>query len=179
MVRRRAKLSTDKLQALAELGLDWAAAQETASLAGAATEVAAPAENRHIAALRQAAQDKHEQAVQRAETGIRRLVKAGKEINFRDVARAAGVSLDFLYAHTDLRKRIETLRGQQRTKSRPLRQEPSANEGSVIHTLTEALRRERTAHRARVQELEQRLAAAHGEILRLQRQLREHGLESR
>ncbi|MFI1370342.1 DUF6262 family protein [Streptomyces griseochromogenes] len=137
---------------------------------GAATE------DRRIAALRRAARDKHQQAVQRAEAGIRRLVKEGDEINFRAVARAAGVSLDFLYAHSDLRKRIETLRGQQRADDRPPQQEPSADDSTVIHTLTEALRRERTTHRERVQELEQRLAAAHGEILRLQRQLREQGV---
>ncbi|MDX3635650.1 DUF6262 family protein [Streptomyces europaeiscabiei] len=71
-----------------------------------------PPADRRIAALRQAAQNKHQLAVQRAEAGIRRLVKRGEEINFRAVARAAGVSLDFLYAHTDLRKRIETLRSQ-------------------------------------------------------------------
>ncbi|MFF3691700.1 hypothetical protein [Streptomyces sp. NPDC002187] len=41
------------------------------------------------------------------------------------------------------------------------RTEPSADDGTVFHTLTEALRRERTVHRERVQELEQRLAAAH------------------
>jgi hypothetical protein len=111
---------------------------------------------------------------QRAEAGIRRLVKERKEINFRAVARAAGVSLDFLYAHTDLRKRIETLRGQQRTKQTPP-QAPSADDGTVIHALTDALRRERTTHRERVQELEQRLAAAHGEILRLQRVIQSHG----
>ncbi|MDX3586348.1 DUF6262 family protein [Streptomyces europaeiscabiei] len=71
-----------------------------------------PPADRRIAALWQAAQNKHQLAVQRAEAGIRRLVKRGEEINFRAVARAAGVSLDFLYAHTDLRKRIETLRSQ-------------------------------------------------------------------
>ncbi|MGX1911933.1 DUF6262 family protein [Streptomyces phaeochromogenes] len=133
-----------------------------------------PPADRRIAALRQAAQDKHQQAVQRAEAGIRRLVKEGEEINFRAVARAAGVSLDFLYAHTDLRKRIETLRGQQRTENQSPPQAPSADDGTVIHTLTEALRRERTTHRERVQELEQRLAAAHGEILRLQRVIQSH-----
>ncbi|MFJ1550143.1 DUF6262 family protein [Streptomyces sp. NPDC088246] len=136
---------------------------------------AAPPADRRIAALRQAAQDKHQQAVQRAEAGIRRLIKEGEEINFRAVARAAGVSLDFLYAHTDLRKRIETLRGQQRTEDRPAPQAPSADDGTVIHTLTEALRRERTTHRERLQELEQRLAAAHGEILRLQRVIQSYG----
>ncbi|GLW75487.1 hypothetical protein Kpho02_77840 [Kitasatospora phosalacinea] len=138
---------------------------------------AAPAENRRIAALRQAAQDKHKQAVQRAEAGIRQLVKAGEEINFRAVARAAGVSLDFLYTHTDLRKRIETLRGQQRADHRPLRQDPSADDGTVIHSLTEALRRERAARRKHVQDLERRLAAAHGELLRLCRRLQELGIQ--
>ncbi|WP_327248982.1 DUF6262 family protein [Streptomyces sp. NBC_01320] len=134
-----------------------------------------PPADRRIAALRQAAQDKHQQAVQRAEAGIRKLIKEGEQINFRAVARAAGVSLDFLYAHTDLRKRIETLRGQQRAEDRPPPQAPSADDGTVIHTLTEALRRERATHRERVQGLEQRLAAAHGEILRLQRVIQSHG----
>ncbi|MFD0271741.1 DUF6262 family protein [Streptomyces sp. NPDC127106] len=137
-----------------------------------------PPPDRRIAALRQAAQDKHQQAVQRAEVGIRRLIKEGEEINFRAVARAAGVSLDFLYAHTDLRQRIETLRGQQRAEDRPPPQAPSTDDGTVIHTLTEALRRERTTHRERVQELEQRLAAAHGEILRLQRVIQAHNPRS-
>ncbi|GGX24371.1 hypothetical protein GCM10010341_52020 [Streptomyces noursei] len=66
-----------------------------------------------------------------------------------------------------MRKRIETLCGQQRADHQALRQEPSADDGTVIHSLTEALRRERAVHRERIQELEQRLAAAHGEILRL------------
>ncbi|MFE9890585.1 DUF6262 family protein [Streptomyces scopuliridis] len=133
-----------------------------------------PPADRRIAALRQAAQDKHLQAVQRAEAGIRRLVKEREEINFRAVARAAGVSLDFLYAHADLRKRIETLRGQQRSENQSPPQTPSADDGTVIHALTDALRRERATQRERVQELEQRLAAAHGEILRMQRVIQSH-----
>jgi hypothetical protein len=132
-----------------------------------------PPADRRIAALRQAAQDKRQHAVQRAEAGIRKLIKEGEEINFRAVARRAGVSLDFLYAHIDLRKRIETLRGRQRTEDRPPPQAPSADD-AVIHSLTETLRRERTTHRERVQEIEQRLAAAHGEILRLQRVIQSH-----
>ncbi|MFF2132073.1 DUF6262 family protein [Streptomyces olivochromogenes] len=143
----------------------------------AVPETVHPADRR-IAALRQATQDKHQQAVQRAEAGIRRLVKEGEEINFRAVARAAGVSLDFLYAHTDLRKRIEPLRGQQRTENQSPPQAPSADDGTVIHALTEALRRERATRRERVQELEQRLAAAHGEILRLQRVIQSHNPRS-
>ncbi|UKY55592.1 hypothetical protein [Streptomyces inhibens] len=59
-------------------------------------------------------------------------------------------------------------------KTQTVAEEP--DDSTVIHTLTGALRRERTNHRERVQQLEQRLAAAHGEILRLQRQLREQGV---
>ena len=49
----------------------------------------------------------------------------------------------------------------------------------MIQTLTQALRRERSTRREQVHELQQKLAAAHGEILRLQRRLREHGLDNR
>ncbi len=69
---------------------------------------------------------------------------------------------------------METLRGQQRAEDRPPPRAPSTDDGTVIDDLTEALRHERTAHRERVQELEQ-LAAAHGEIPSLQRVIQSHG----
>jgi hypothetical protein len=137
------------------------------------------AADRRAEALRKAARDKREQAVQRAENGIRRLIKENEEITFRSVARAASVSLDFLYAHADLRRRIETLRSQKQSATPIPAETASSDEGTVIHTLTESLRRERATHRERVRELEQRLAAAHGEILRLQRRLGERGLGDR
>jgi len=133
--------------------------------------------DRRASALRKAAADKHDQAIARADTGIRKLVKSGEDINFRSVSRAAGVSLDFLYSQPGLRERIETLRGQQSTKP-PAQAAATTAEGTVIRALTESLRRERSANRERVHDLEQRLAAAHGEILQLQRRLREHGLNT-
>jgi hypothetical protein len=138
------------------------------------------AADRRVQALRQAAKDKHNHAVRRAESGIRGLVKEGHDINFRAVARAAGVSLDFLYAQPDLRSRIETLRDQCKAikPSRPAQDEQASGNGTLVHTLTATLRRERTAHRESVADLEQRLAATHGEILRLRRKLQEHGLQS-
>lgn len=130
---------------------------------------------RRAETLRKAAADKHDQAVSRAEAGIRKLLKDREPINFRSAARAAGVSLDFLYSQPQLRNRIETLRRQQNPAT-PARPADASGDGSVIHTLTESLRRERSANRERVKDLEQRLAAAHGEILRLRRQAAEHGL---
>ncbi|MGW2184095.1 DUF6262 family protein [Streptomyces sp. NPDC001732] len=137
------------------------------------------AADRRVEALRKAARDKREQAVQRAENGIRRLIKENEKITFRSVARAASVSLDFLYTHADLRRRIEMLRSQEQSPTRIPAETASNHDGTVIHTLTESLRRERATHRERVRELEQRLAAAHGEILRLQRRLGERGIGDR
>lgn len=129
-----------------------------------------------VKALRQASADKRAQAVARAEAGIRSLIKNRQDINFRTVARAAGVSLDFLYNHPDLRQRIETFRKQQQIAV-PEQPEKGSDYGTVLHTLTQTLRRERADNRARIQELEQRLAAAHGELLHLRRVLQQHGIE--
>jgi hypothetical protein len=133
---------------------------------------------RRASALRQAAQAKRQAAVARAETAIRALIKNKKEINFRSVARAAGVSLDFLYGNDDLRKRIEKLRNQQ--KARPvLAPDPApADDNDIVHILTEKLRRERETRRTTVSELEAQLAAVHGELLRLRRLLQQHGVST-
>ena len=62
-----------------------------------------PAEQDKIATLRQAAAATREAAAARAETGIRKLTKAGQPVTFRAVAAAGGVSVDFLYRHPGLR----------------------------------------------------------------------------
>jgi hypothetical protein len=138
-----------------------------------------PAERR-AGALRRAAQAKRQAATARAETAIRQLVKNKQEINFRSVARAGGVSIDFLYASADLRHRIESLRTQQAAHgpSRPARPGTRDPGESVIDVLTTKLREESAARRTVVQDLEQRLAAAHGELLRLRRVVQQHGLQA-
>lgn len=138
------------------------------------------AAQRRANALRRAAQAKRQAATARAEAGIRKLVKNQQEISFRAVARAGGVSLDFLYARSDLRGRIESLRAQQaaKTEEAPARTEAAETSGSLVSLLTRKLHEERAARRAAVQDLEQRLAAAHGELLRLRRQLQQHGIQA-
>jgi hypothetical protein len=136
------------------------------------------AAERRAAALRRAAQGKRDAATARAEAAIRELVKNQQEINFRSVARAGGVSLDFLYANTDLRRRIEALRQQaSQTPNAPAEPNPTETNSNIVHVLTAKLRAERDAHRAAVQNLEQQLAATHGEILRLRRVLQQHGIQ--
>jgi hypothetical protein len=140
--------------------------------------VTSSAGERRAAALRQAAQAKRQAAVTRTETAIRALVKSQQDINFRTVARAAGVSLDFLYGNDDLRTRIEKLRDQQ--KARPARDpgQEHADSSDIVHILTEKLRLERDTRRTTVGQLEEQLAAAHGELLRFRRLLQQHGIST-
>ncbi|WP_328624479.1 hypothetical protein OHA88_05550 [Streptomyces sp. NBC_00353] len=67
-----------------------------------------------------------------------------------DAMKTVGLSTS---SPIDLRRR-DTLCSQQRTENQSPPQAPSADDGTVIHTLTEALRRERTTHREHVQGLE-------------------------
>lgn len=137
---------------------------------------AATASERRADALRRAAQAKRQSAITRTETAIRKLAKDRQEINFRSVARAAGVSLDFLYGNDDLRQRIAKLRTQQIAHPTP---EPApAADHDIVHILTTKLRQERDTRRTAVSELENQLAAAHGELIRLRRLMNQHGVST-
>jgi hypothetical protein len=124
---------------------------------------------RRAEVLRHAAQAKHTAATKRAELALRKLIKTGEEINFRTVAKAAGVSVDFLYRHPELRARIEHLRSRQQ-QAPPLaaaQPEPGRDDRGVLVALTARLREAR----GEIAELKAQLAAAHGELLALRRQL--------
>ena len=138
----------------------------------------ATAGERRADALRKAAQAKRQAAVTRADTAIRKLIKNQQDINFRSVARAAGVSLDFLYGNDDLRKRIEKLRTQQNTRPAPDPAPGQADSSDIVHILTAKLCQERDTRRTAVSQLEEQLAAAHGELLRLRRLLQQHGIST-
>ena len=126
--------------------------------------------------LRKAAHAKQTAALERAERGLRDLVKNGKPITFQAVAAAGGVSKDFLYRTPGLRSRISQLRDQQDPQSprlpAPTRQEQNGHQSisSIVRTLTAKLTAERAQHRREISTLQNALAAAHGELLSLKRQ---------
>ncbi len=134
---------------------------EAAGLAGTAAA-------RRAAALRAAAQAKQQAAVDRAETGLRAMIKAGESIEFRALARTAGVSVNFLYGHDELRPRIQQLRGQQDQVS-PREPLPETGHSPIVRSLTTKLAVERRRRLQEVGLLREQLAAAHGELLRLRR----------
>jgi hypothetical protein len=122
--------------------------------------------------LRAAAARKREHATERAETALRALIKRGAPITFRGVAAEAGCSPDFLYSSPTLRPRIEHLRAQQQAtprRTRPAIDGPASS--NVVRALSVQLAALKRQHHDEITVLNAALAAAHGEILDLRRQL--------
>jgi hypothetical protein len=126
--------------------------------------------------LKAAAQRKRDAAINRAELALQRLAGDGNVITYRGLARAAGVSVDFLY-RSPLRARIDELRARQRNHPPQLTasdKTETQSQSSVVRALSVQLTQLRQQHRADLARLERALAAAHGENLELRRRLGRH-----
>jgi hypothetical protein len=78
------------------------------------------------------------------------MIRHHQPITFRGPAHNAGVSLDFLYRHRDLRRRLEHLRAQQDRPSRPTTVAAPDEPSSVVRTLTAQISELKRQHRADV-----------------------------
>jgi hypothetical protein len=121
--------------------------------------------------LRQAAARKSAAAQTRAESALREMIRRQQPITFRGLAHTAGVSLDFLYRHADLRRRVEQLRAQQDQAKRPTPVAAPDEPSNVVRALTAQISELKRQHRAEIDVLNQALQAAHGENLTLRRQV--------
>jgi Family of unknown function (DUF6262) len=123
--------------------------------------------------LRAAAQRKRQAATLRAETALDELIASGEPITFRGLAKAGGVSIDFLY-RSPLRARVEQHRAQQQ-RTPPVLAEPEVeqppSQSNVLRTLAAQLAELKRQHRAEIARLEAALATAQGENLELRRRL--------
>jgi hypothetical protein len=124
--------------------------------------------------LRRAAAAKSAAAKTRAEQGLREMIRRGEPVTFRGLAQTAGVSLDFLYRTSEIRRHVEHLRAQQHTSQppRPAQADPD-QPSSVVRTLTTQMAELKRRHREEIQTLKAALEAAHGENLQLRRRLGE------
>ncbi|MGR5865047.1 DUF6262 family protein [Bacillus cereus] len=89
------------------------------------------------------AKKKREETLQKVEKAIRQLIKENRCINFNSVSDFAGVSKSYLYNHTPLRERIETLRQQQRETVSPKfgkRKMGDENKDAMIQLLRERVK---------------------------------------
>ena len=115
----------------------------------------------HRSALAAAAARKHDATRARASAALRDLDRAGATITFQAVARAAGVSRQWLYGQPDLRSEIEQLRG----AARPTAPRPSSAERATEASLRQRVRSlldENQRLRGETVELRAELALAYG-----------------
>lgn len=99
-------------------------------------------QQRNVEGLRQNAQKKRQEAIERAEQGIKQLIKEGKPINFEAVAAVSGVSKAWLYKEPDLKTRIQQLRVQGTKKNVPPAQKSlDSSKNAIIATLKERIKR--------------------------------------
>lgn len=99
--------------------------------------------SRKIEALQEAAAQKAQEAYERVEKALERMIKQNQIINFQTVAQSANVSTAYLYKYEELKNRIQTLREQQKNQSRH-KKVPSASDNSknvIINTLREENKR--------------------------------------
>jgi hypothetical protein len=121
--------------------------------------------------LRAAAYRKRVEATERAEAALAQLVDRRQPVTFRGLAKAAGVSVDFLY-RSPLRPRVEQLRAAAPiTAATTSAERATASDSQVVHALAAQLRELKRRHHDEITELRNALAAAHGENLTLRRQL--------
>ncbi len=115
--------------------------------------------SRHLVA---AAQQRHDDAHQRAQEAIRVAAARGDAVTATSVAARAGVSRAFLYANPDLIEAIRQLGDSgERPGAAPARQR--ASEASLLHRL-EALTGRNKELRTENQDLRRRLEIAHGQL---------------
>lgn len=101
------------------------------------------------------------------------MIASREPITFRGLAKAAGVSIDFLY-RSPLRARIEKLRSERDSAPpapRSVEVSDTATQSDVVRTLTAQIAELKQRHRAETEHLQAALAAAQGENLELHRQL--------
>jgi Family of unknown function (DUF6262) len=118
---------------------------------------------RNTSGIKLAADKKRQDAFERADKGIKQLIKDKRPINFESVAEVSNVTRAWLYKQPELRSRIESLREQQGTKQQlpPEQRASDKSKDAMIATLREQNKK----LRAEILELKQQIEVAYGQIL--------------
>jgi hypothetical protein len=130
--------------------------------------------SRSIEALAKATEKRHKQAETAVEKALRQARASQQPVSVASIARAAGVSTDFIYRHPRLRPQVEDLRRARRNASSTDAghvPDSQAAASTLVRRLTQQLATERRKHREEVAQLQTALSAAHGELLALRRSL--------
>jgi cell shape-determining protein MreC len=122
----------------------------------------------NISGLLVHAQRKSEAAQKRVHQAIDQLLREEQTVNFNTVAKAAHVTKSYLYAHQDVRERIEALRAQQGQerleRQRAERQQHQARTDKTKDVLLAAKDRRITALEVENRQLKEELKIARGKL---------------
>ncbi len=114
------------------------------------------------------AQRKAEETQKRVHQAIDRLLREQQTVNFNTVAKAANVTKSYLYAHQDVRERIDALRiqqGQERIEQQwTERQQHQARTDKTKEVLLAAKDRRIKALEAENRQLKEELKVARGKL---------------
>jgi predicted nuclease with TOPRIM domain len=114
------------------------------------------------------AQRKSQQTRQRVHQAIDQFLREQQTVNFNTVAKAASVTKSYLYAHQDVRERIEALRTQQGRERLERqwteRQQHQARTDKTKDVLLEARDRRIKALEAENRQLKEELKVARGKL---------------
>ena len=114
------------------------------------------------------AQRKSKETQKRVHQAIDQLLRGHQTVNFNTVAKAANVTKSYLYAHEDVRERIEALRtqqGQERLERQwAQRQQHQARTDKTKDVLLEARDRRIRALEAENRKLKEELKVAYGKL---------------
>ena len=102
-----------------------------------------------IAALKEAAERKRQDALDRTNQAITKLVREGKPITFAAIAEMAEVSVAYLYKYDDLKARIHHLKSQQRHPSKVAQPQPASDRSkqAIVHHLRERIKKLKAENR--------------------------------
>ncbi|MFC9627893.1 DUF6262 family protein [Streptomyces mirabilis] len=130
--------------------------------------------SRSVEALAKATKQRHKRAETAVEKALRRARASQQPVSVASIARAAGVSTDFIYRHPALRPQVENLRRARRSASlgdAVHDPDTEAAASTLVRRLTQQLTTERRKHREELAQMQAAIAAAHGELLALRRKL--------
>jgi uncharacterized protein YceH (UPF0502 family) len=129
------------------------------------------AHRRNVDGLRQHAQKKRLEAIQRTDEAIRLLLQEQRLVSFKIVAEIAGVTTAWLYREENIKQRIFHLRQQPGSQKQTLQVKAPASEASKDQIIS-ALKTRVKELNEEVRDLKQRLEIVYGELVSSQQQLR-------
>ena len=117
---------------------------------------------RNTSGMVKAAKKKREAAIKRTDKAIQQLIKQNQSINFHSVAKAADVSVPWLYKDIEIKERIQQLREQQRLKVKldEGRKPSSASKDAIIVTLKKKIKQQDEE----IKQLREQLKVAYGQV---------------